>query len=325
MRTLCTLVAAVCLASLVSSCGKSSSGAAGGNIVLSGTLQASARFLTDDMARSAPHWIRASAFQGYTLYCVTFSSPPVASSGTADADGNVSVTIAASGLPVGCFLLDAAQKQVATLIFNVSTAGSSSNTSATFTGDAALGAISVDLTNAIAAAALPSSGTLSPTTPTGLACPVGNWVSDAFTGDGNCGSTPNSSYFNTSIFLDASNVLHASVNGFRVLNVGGTSCQNHVFSAKSVTFDSTTQVYSFSFDAVQGSGSPGCNTNPLPVVTLRYQADAACGKLTPTGQATATGCATCPGTGGCSANLGCCGCGSVSCASTGLPPIVTKK
>jgi len=33
---------------------------------------------------------------GYQLKCVTFGNPPVAASGTADAAGNVSVTIARS-------------------------------------------------------------------------------------------------------------------------------------------------------------------------------------------------------------------------------------
>src|ERR1041385_736801 len=43
---------------------------------------------------------------GYQLYCVTFASPPMAASGTADATGVVSVTLPPA-TPFGCFVLDA--------------------------------------------------------------------------------------------------------------------------------------------------------------------------------------------------------------------------
>ena len=56
----------------------------------------------------------------YSLYCVTFSNPPISGTGNFAADGAYSVTLTdAAGLPVGCFINDAANKPVATLTFEV--------------------------------------------------------------------------------------------------------------------------------------------------------------------------------------------------------------
>ena len=112
---------------------------------------------------------------GYQLYCITFSNPPAASSGAADASGNVAVTINATSTPFGCFVLDSSGKGVATLIFTNTTNGQNSQT-AVFSSNANLGTITVDLTDGLALAELPSGGSLVTTTPSGMPCPVGTWT-----------------------------------------------------------------------------------------------------------------------------------------------------
>lgn len=112
---------------------------------------------------------------GYQLYCITFSNPPAASSGTADTSGNVAVTLNATNTPFGCFVLDSSGKGVGTLIFTNTTNGQNSQT-AVFSSNANLGTIMVDLTDGLALAELPSGGSLVATTPSGTPCPVGTWI-----------------------------------------------------------------------------------------------------------------------------------------------------
>ncbi len=112
---------------------------------------------------------------GYQLYCVTFTSPSVAGSGTADASGKVTLTFNAKGTPFGCFVLDSSNKGVATLFFSNTTSGQNGQT-VSFSDNATLGTITVDLTYGVALVTLPSDGIIVSTTPAGAPCPIGTWA-----------------------------------------------------------------------------------------------------------------------------------------------------
>lgn len=116
---------------------------------------------------------------GYQLYCVTFTSPAVAGNGTADASGNVTITFNAKNTPFGCFILDTSSNGIATLIFTNTTSGQNSQT-VSFNGNANLGVVTVDLTDGVAQAILPSTGSLVTTTPPGTPCPIGTWAGTGF-------------------------------------------------------------------------------------------------------------------------------------------------
>ena len=110
---------------------------------------------------------------GDVLYCVAFSNTPTAAkSQPADASGNVSLSIAAQGIPFGCFVQDTSANIVGALIFLGSTGFSRS---VQLSGSANLGTIMVDLNSGLAEADLPANGTLVTTTPSDAGCPVGTW------------------------------------------------------------------------------------------------------------------------------------------------------
>ncbi len=121
---------------------------------------------------------------GYILYCVTFASPPVAGSGTADAAGNVSVTLAAQGVAFGCFVQDPGGNTVATLSFQ---SGSTSGSSLNVSGSTSLGTITVDTSSGLASANV-STGTVA-ATPPGSACPLGTWIFQTGASESACVST----------------------------------------------------------------------------------------------------------------------------------------
>jgi len=143
------------------------------NITISGTLGAASVALAlvpDPGVLSISSSLTALA--GYQLYCVTFAAPPVSGTAAADAAGRVSLTLAAQNVPFGCFILDAADRSVASLVFGSS---AQSGQTLTLSSDADLGAISVDAVSGVATTAVPSAGTLTTTTPSGLPCPLGTW------------------------------------------------------------------------------------------------------------------------------------------------------
>ncbi len=79
-----------------------------------------------------------------TLYCVTFADPPASASAEIGADGAFSLTIAAVGVPFGCFIIDETTgEQVATVVFRGSD-GDSTQIQAN-AGTLSLGTVSLDL------------------------------------------------------------------------------------------------------------------------------------------------------------------------------------
>jgi len=185
MKTRRDLIA-IALCTILASAGCGGSGGGSGtvtppnkNITISGTLMAGS---VDALARFAES--AASPFAADQLYCVTFSSPPVSGSATADNSGNVSLTLAALNVPFGCFILSPSSTGAATLFFNAS---STSGETVTFGGDANLGTITVDTSTGMATATLPQGGSLTGT-PAGVACPVGTWsvTIGTYTCDSSC-------------------------------------------------------------------------------------------------------------------------------------------
>jgi hypothetical protein len=191
-NTFCTVVL-VCLmgcASGTDSATDSGGDVATGALTLSGKLVAgvqtsAARRSSVQSALAAP----GDPLVGYQLYCVTFATPPVATSGTADDAGQVVLSIAAVGVPFGCFILDAEDKGVATLIF---TSGLQRGQTVTLTGDADLGSIVVDLDNGVAQTAVTPEGSL--TRSDGLPCPLGEWTLTV-PSSGECGDAQSVCWF----------------------------------------------------------------------------------------------------------------------------------
>jgi hypothetical protein len=161
-----------------------------GTLTLSGKLVAGSQTSVSGKT-SEPSGINAGGnpLVRYRLYCVTFATPPVATSGTADTAGRVALNIAAAGVPFGCFILDTGGAGVATLIF---TSGVNRGQTVTLTGDADLGDIVVDLDNGVAQAALTSTGSLAESN--GLACPLGEWTVTV-PSSGGCGDAEAVSWF----------------------------------------------------------------------------------------------------------------------------------
>jgi len=150
--------------------GVGDAGSAG--ITLSGALVAGAQTPAAPPPISpSPAPAQGDPLVGYQLYCVTFATPPTAASGTADATGQLTLSLDALGVAFGCFVLDADGTGVASVIFM---SGAQSGQTVTLTGDTDLGSITVDLDNGVAQTDVTSTGTI--TGSGGLACPLGEWV-----------------------------------------------------------------------------------------------------------------------------------------------------
>ena len=170
---------------IVAGCGQKTNGGVG--ITLRGALVASNGSLSSALTvsnRSVVPVLDPPApgmpLAGYQLYCMTFTSPPVAASDTASADGSVSLTLDTSNVRLGCFILDAQGNGVASLLFIT---GSNWGQTITLTSDANLGNVPVDLNDGVAQATVPGGGALADST--GLACPLGTWQA----ADGGSGCT----------------------------------------------------------------------------------------------------------------------------------------
>jgi len=86
----------------------------------------------------------------YKLYCVTFESSPVASTGTADNSGKFSLTIK-SYTPFGCFVLDTTGTHIADLLFaGLGESAGSYSGSIMLTNNVNVGTITVDPAKGIA-------------------------------------------------------------------------------------------------------------------------------------------------------------------------------
>ncbi|RZA22823.1 MAG: hypothetical protein EOP10_14405 [Proteobacteria bacterium] len=57
------------------------------------------------------------ALTDLSVYCVTFTLPPVAGTGAIASDGKFEVTLDATGVSVGCFILDAEKTVLGTMVF----------------------------------------------------------------------------------------------------------------------------------------------------------------------------------------------------------------
>jgi hypothetical protein len=170
------LVGLLLASAAIQGCGGSDDGPSA--ITISATLTSAATLAKASNATASA----SSALAGYQLYCVTFANPPDASAAIADANGQVSLSLPASGVPFGCFILDPDGKGVASVMF---TTGGASGQTVSVSADVSLGTIVVDLSTGIADADLPPEDGGIAETPSGVDCPVGTWV---YTGtDVNCG------------------------------------------------------------------------------------------------------------------------------------------
>jgi len=164
---------ALCLVISAFGCGDdgSNGNVEGGEIVLSARLVEGAQTPAAKVARLG-YGFRAAGdpFAGYQLYCITFADPPAAGTGTAGADGQVVVNLAAQGIPFGCFVLDTEGDPAATVIFM---SGGEESQTITLTRDTDFGNIDIDLANGVAEGDVGSGGSLGGSG--GLACPLGTW------------------------------------------------------------------------------------------------------------------------------------------------------
>jgi hypothetical protein len=120
---------------------------------------------------------------GYRLYCVTFTDPPAAGGGEADASGAFSLDFQGGGVPFGCFVRDASDGGAATVFFGTPSASSET---VVVPGTVDLGEVVVDLDKGVALAPLPAGASLVTTTPSAAECPAGTWTGDVTT---KCGTT----------------------------------------------------------------------------------------------------------------------------------------
>src|SRR5712664_3012367 len=253
-------------------CGGKSNNTTPGNVTITGTLQSgTVTHMIDTSTEALELSTRADALAGplagYKLYCVTFGSPPVAASGTADSSGNVSVTFAAQGVAFGCFVQDAAGSTVATLSFQ---AASTAGTALTVSSSTSLGNITVDLNSGLASASV-STGTVA-TTPPGSSCPMGTWVFQTGTSEPACASTAPQTTARVWVAPTSNggcctvSLTYGPFNG----NSGGGVCQQPITFQMSPNGSCTSATAAVHFEGCAscgsganvctGSGTPPCGT-----------------------------------------------------------------
>lgn len=310
-RVLAAGLAAIAVGAMA--CGGSSSGDGGplpeNTIRISGTLSASVASAQTSKTGAPSTTSAVSALPGYKLYCVTFSAPPVSGSATAGPSGAVSLTLAARNVPFGCFVLDAADKNIATLLFQL---GAEKDQAVIFGADTDLGTITVDTANGVARAA-PPGGTLAVATPTGLQCPVGKWVSDVFSAGTDSGPPPltcDQATITQIAVLNPDGSLMMSHGAFGVFvtdpNSGLMVCGEVAFPAERVVLSSNTLTASIKVEPQSCPGKTLFATatfnNDCTVETLHMRSE---------------GCGDCSNAG--PGNDGCGGCGAVTCSTTTTP------
>ena len=156
------------------------------------------RFFTNKTASNS------SAFEGESVVCTTLTTPPVTGTGTVDASGNFSVQIAAQGNAVTCFLnlpITVGSNITTPVPIAVSsqpgansqdTPANTSNTFSVGLSNVVMGPIDVDTINDIAqTGSVPEGVTQVVSTPPGLPCGVGEWVTTQVNFDYNCASGSN--------------------------------------------------------------------------------------------------------------------------------------
>jgi hypothetical protein len=319
-------VVASCLTLGLAGCGGSGSkseppvtpptGAA--TITVSGTLLAgSTASIVTSVVESRSSYAAGSAFAGYKLYCVTFSSPPAAGSGVVSSLGTVSLTLAAQNVPFGCFILDAADGVVATVVFSVA---AQTGQAISVGADVSLGSITVDLALGIAQAA-PLSGALVTTTPAGLHCAVGRWRSDVFDPGTDPGPPPltcSNSTYDLVIFQVPGGPLLMMGEAFNIFvrtATGGVVCGNLAYPVQGGTYANGALSYHFNGDPLS------CPTK-MANISATFNAD--CTMMTASIQS--VGCGRCEA--GSAGSDGCRGCGVVTCSTSTTPgasPLILHK
>ena len=172
-------VAAASLSLGLGACGKKSTDAGtSSDVAISGTLSTSS--LSVMSSDFHPESVDLSTF---TMSCVTFKVPPTAGTGSIGSDGSFSVTIpSAKNSKFGCFILDASEDVVASMVFEDTSSkdingDSKSESSVSLSGNASLGTVTLDLASGKATvdkSAIASS--ISTTTTTGGDwSATGNW------------------------------------------------------------------------------------------------------------------------------------------------------
>lgn len=127
MKKWITIVMAVLAVVLLPACSEESDsgGSGSGNetsVTLTGRMSAADQAAADQNSTTVRAIATAVTLSDYTLYCVTFTDPPLSGTGIFDADGLFSVTIEdAAGLSIGCFITDATGASVATVTFETGT------------------------------------------------------------------------------------------------------------------------------------------------------------------------------------------------------------
>lgn len=309
-------ILAFVVAVLLSGCG-SSSGGGGGN---GSTINITGK-LTNSSSLTRSAWDEnylvgrlndGDPLVGFKLYCVTFTSSPVSASAVAGSDGSVTLSLAAGGVAFGCFILDTSGNQIAAVAFKGS---STSGSAATFSGDAALGAISVNTQTGFAQATLTSDTNVVTKTPSTVACPLGTFAVDLGVGFSDC-----TTYLHLPSELTGSIVVSQDANGYHVALSAYPGkfrgyqpaqngqpeqmpiCGHFSQQGKNVTF--TNNTLSFSWDDSDSNGQTSCTRTTT--ITAKPSADC----TTATVHISESGCSSCDGATPVSA---CRGCGSTTC------------
>ena len=181
MKGIASLLAVASLV-LISSCGGGGDSPAASTTITGKLVEGT----VDPVASLGAKGLKAAGdpLEGYSLSCVTFSSPPLSASGTAGADGTVTVTFQASSATFGCFVLNADGESVATLIF-VNADESQSGQTVTASGSVDVGNIKVEAQTGAAQATTPSGLSIADT-PADAACPEGTWLTSTLGHSDSC-------------------------------------------------------------------------------------------------------------------------------------------
>lgn len=265
-------------------------------ITLKATLETGAVALTQ---LAPPAYSQMSALADHSLYCVTFTTPATAGTAKADAAGAVSLTLASRGASLGCFITDAAGKNMATVVFE---SGSARGLAAAFSADADFGTITVDAEGGLALATLPASGSLANAKSSGAACPYGQWKGSV--AQTTCGGAPMNMSLLVAPGANGGTELAMVVGPVPMGNDGQCSTFNsaaeslksdsgHVFTKK---YENGSLIFEYTAPATQCSHTYGFKLTP----------SATC--ATGAGAGWATNCASCDNQ--------CTGCGSITCESS---------
>ncbi|MFZ9521129.1 MAG: hypothetical protein ACO3A4_11700 [Silvanigrellaceae bacterium] len=138
----------------VAGCGKKKSSVSDGSLAEGAAITISGQLALENSSTAAAlalDGLNATsdvALADLQVYCVSFSFPPKAGTGTVDGNGNFSLSIEANQVSIGCFILKGAET-VATMVFEDTTEKSVDGTAKSdarlaFSGNTSMGTIKVD-------------------------------------------------------------------------------------------------------------------------------------------------------------------------------------